>query len=277
MKKEEWIDDYKSMITSAETTPFKFSLFLKEIIPSTLYKYTGYLDQLESTVLRNELCLMSPMNFNDPFDCRVRFEPKEIKKFIKSKLINKNASIPQLQKEMEALKEVIRKPGRITCFTENENSMLMWSHYANYHRGICIENDLSNCKKEVSGFICPVIYTEQYYDATDTLIKNEAKLCDFIPIFSYKGSNWAYEKEWRYFNLEGDYQPKNVVSKSEDRTIIKFQAPIRAIYLGVNFHLNQNSEKLKKDLKRWSKEQGFQLYQMECDSDLYRLNSIDIQ
>jgi hypothetical protein len=28
---------------------------------------------------------------------------------------------------------------RVSCFTTNPNSVVMWSHYANEHKGICVE------------------------------------------------------------------------------------------------------------------------------------------
>ena len=38
----------------------------------------------------------------------------------------------------------------ITAFSENNKSLLMWSHYADSHKGICVEysfDDLESCQK----------------------------------------------------------------------------------------------------------------------------------
>lgn len=72
----------------------------------------------------------------------------------------------------------------IACFAENLHSTLMWSHYADSHKGFAVEYDMTkyvhecskNCidKNNCSSFhtnlqFAPILYSEHKYDATSTL------------------------------------------------------------------------------------------------------------
>ncbi|MCU8137862.1 DUF2971 domain-containing protein, partial [Vibrio vulnificus] len=62
----------------------------------------------------NEYCwYSSPLSFNDPFDCAL----------VKGK----------------KFKEFFLETKKILCLATEHNNLLMWSHYADSHKGICIE------------------------------------------------------------------------------------------------------------------------------------------
>lgn len=98
---------------------------------------------------------------------------------------------------------------KLCSFSERLDSSLMWSHYANYHKGFCIEYDVSNFPPldYRSRFLYPVIYTDSVFDATPHFMKgvehdsfnnlhlNLAGLC--------KAIDWSYEREWRLLFANG--------------------------------------------------------------------------
>ena len=49
----------------------------------------------------------------------------------------------------------------ICCFSFNPKSILMWSHYTNNHKGVCLKFDY---KQDIEGFrvSSPVEYVEEY-------------------------------------------------------------------------------------------------------------------
>ena len=56
----------------------------------------------------------------------------------------------------------LKKGLAVVCFTEDVKSILMWSHYANNHRGFCIEYKLA--QTDLSKQIRKVIYSsERHY------------------------------------------------------------------------------------------------------------------
>jgi len=129
---------------------------------------------------------------------------------------------------------------RIACFSklnkyeEFHNQVLMWSHYADNHRGFCVEYDLEFLKLDIQ-FKCsdvdfiyeretyieernetiikaglfPIEYTNKRINIPITLLNqinfdnnqqmNYCKKIDELIYKTYvvKSSKWSYEKEWR--------------------------------------------------------------------------------
>lgn len=122
-------------------------------LPEKLYKYEPVETLLK--ILDNGCLKFSvPQDFNDPYDCfrgLVTFETslEAIKKLRKNARIEETKKKAMLydmennpeelsQKLNEILDGLIMKSG-ITCFSKVFNNMLMWSHYGDKHRGVCIE------------------------------------------------------------------------------------------------------------------------------------------
>lgn len=124
----------------------------------------------------------------------------------------------------------------VTCFSEDPLSVLMWSHYSNNHKGICIEYDFSKLEFYNSTLLKlhPVRYSDNLVDLVEfeevqhvgkTLLAALNKSCD-----------WEYEKEWRIVLDEIDskdegkaleiIQPKSIIlgsriSDSDKAAVLK--------------------------------------------------------
>lgn len=142
----------------------------------------------------------------------------------------------------------------MTCFSECNNSILMWSHYANQHEGICLEYDFKRLKDdpyEIINHLMPVCYSEkrtlhrnikqlikcnkELQDAIDrhSVYEGEELLDDIMPLFLTKGQEWEYEKEWRiiYTNKQM-YDIDDAVLYSGN---IQMKC-LSAVYLGYRIH-----------------------------------------
>lgn len=118
----------------------------------------------------------------------------------------------------------------ITCFTENQNATLMWAHYANSHKGFCLEYNWGEIVSQTNNYLAenkillmPVKYSEKRFDASSYIytilqdwIKNRMNLdfqlyfSDFliyIKILLTKSLDWSYESEWRMFSYVNDTKP----------------------------------------------------------------------
>ena len=92
----------------------------------------------------------------------------------------------------------------IGCFASDYKNRLMWSHYADSHKGFCIEYDFSSDEKSVIDMTpFPVIYSDKRVKiplkaAFDNTPKNidEATAQIILSILT-KDMAWQYEKEWR--------------------------------------------------------------------------------
>lgn len=108
----------------------------------------------------------------------------------------------------------------VCCFSRVPDSLLMWAHYSDSHRGICLEyeiteEDFKTTFMEVNySDIMPKIDSIKTYPAdhpsADCLsinIHNEGKA------FTTKSKDWSYEKELRTFRILEDHKLKGEISK----------------------------------------------------------------
>ena len=106
----------------------------------------------------------------------------------------------------------------ITCFSETHSNMLMWSHYANKHTGICVEYDFSKLFTTVpTSLLLPVTYSDKRpllpierivqmdgdCPKTDNSKMHEL-LPDLLRALTVKSSIWDYEREWRHIVFTKD-------------------------------------------------------------------------
>ncbi|MFC0575366.1 DUF2971 domain-containing protein [Paraburkholderia solisilvae] len=181
--------------------------------PAFLYKYrTGNEIFLDRLIVHNELYFASRDQFNDPFDarCHMLYEGTGAQKRARFQKLMKDNHASLKQREalarvffdpLEAAKhaqlsfdQVADRIG-IYSFTENPRSLLMWAHYANEHKGICLQFYLPSDPAFVEVF--PVRYSDNLLTVnwvTDTL-KDEWAVQPFLT----KSREWLYEEEWRAF------------------------------------------------------------------------------
>lgn len=193
--------------------------------------------KLNITDNQKKIILSSPDPMNELIDILLAGEPLEKKEGMKAVLIS-------VQEKMHADMALsgsknIANSFKLCSFSERNDSMLMWAHYANYHQGFCIEYDLVNIPRSDfrRRFLYPTIYSDNMFDATEHMLKgvddesfNNLHLSLAALI---KAKDWEYEKEWRLvfangiFKEEKSYEigfPKMVYLgtkiKSEDQETI---------------------------------------------------------
>lgn len=80
---------------------------------------------------------------------------------------------------------------KIGCLSTNYTDVLMWSHYADGHKGCCVELEiLENCEH------CDIIYKPTIFHLPDS---NSTPMDACIKILSHKLKIWRYEDEVRFF------------------------------------------------------------------------------
>lgn len=212
--------------------------YLNENIP-VLYQYMS--SENGKKLLENSKVLVkNPTSFNDPFDCHlglINFDSisqtkikKSIEKFNNNnqKAIKKinfhNLNDVEIKTILEQVIQKFVKTIGIACYSEYSNSMLMWSHYTNSHKGICFGFDkmkFYSCLKDNSPSnisLIKVDYTDNY-KSEDFFKDYELTLYNWI---STKSKCWKYEKEIRilftninYTNKDGEFIKFNIESISE--------------------------------------------------------------
>lgn len=94
----------------------------------------------------------------------------------------------------------------IICMSSSWKSPVMWAHYAEKHKGVCLGFDV---RKE---HLKQVDYLP---GRLDDLLSENPKLSDFniekiYTLFTTKASEWSYENEWRFI------YPLDQVTKNKD-------------------------------------------------------------
>lgn len=155
----------------------------------------------------------------------------------------------------------------ILSLAEHWDCPLMWSHYGDQHRGICLEYDMKN---NLCDGIEPINYKSsriiKISEIFDWKVNGAANAKDVIfkRVFFGKAPQWDYEHEWR-----------TVVAKSGATSA---PANINAIYLGCRcddvvlatlVKLYIGTEGSIKFYRVYPKNNGFQLGRFKIDRDEY--------
>lgn len=197
----------------------------------TIYKFID-LRGLE-LILRNQTLKFScPMDFNDPFEFhhnlvdtkisaehKIEILEKRFKDLTHDRLMRLKAKIAQegndpLENHDEQFQER-KKSTKITCFSEIDDNILMWAHYADKHRGACIGFNtrlISSCFGKDS-LISNVVYNRELITKNLSEFREDA-------IFHWicsKAIDWEYEKEVRIVlgPAYPEMMPINIVSIGE--------------------------------------------------------------
>jgi hypothetical protein len=102
--------------------------------------------------------------------------------------------------------EKLKGAFKLCSFSERVDSTLMWAHYADYHKGFCVEYDISAIDYEdyLSRFLYPVIYSDEMFKAAFVL--DDAETVNNLHLNMaglVKSKDWSYEKEWRLLFSNG--------------------------------------------------------------------------
>ena len=223
-----------------------------------LFRYRAYNDETLSALMKNRLYFSRPSFFNDPYDNLIYVNSEMVVReiigniltgmdsYLESRKSFENLAfkivefmwhrdelkdcllkerIKQLYAALDTVRMKIKENTKVICFAEEYDSMLMWSHYADYHKGFCLvyrKMDIENAKrynnaeKEINNkmVLSKVNYVEQQLDMTNDVLEyirnNMFENMGDVPqgdssigsknirqVITEKSKDWAYEKEWR--------------------------------------------------------------------------------
>lgn len=154
----------------------------------------------------------------------------------------------------------------IGCLCTNFKNKLMWSHYADSHKGFCIEYDYSMIDVDANTTLpLPVIYSNErpllsWKAAFDNTPANiEDSVVQFTKGLLTKDDIWSYENEWR------------ILIKATDVSDITMPR-ISCVYLGASIS-NEN----RIAILEIAKENNYTVKQMVVDRGSYDLHTKDVE
>lgn len=203
-----------------------------------LYRYQpysgDYVQYVNDLILNNRVYYSCPLWFNDPFDCKlygIKFSEESIERFMRERIKLQMQRVemampsgmrkPSAQQKTALLDEIIQQNRRKTiedcaqviqelheqveneigvlCLSSDPLNILMYSHYADNHQGICLEFTLERdniFKPEDVRYVKDFPSLELGLDDG-----NNYELA--VALVSTKSIDWAYEKEYRSLRAGG--------------------------------------------------------------------------
>lgn len=184
-----------------------------------LYHWQRFVPEwLERMLTTNSIYCSSPGSFNDPWDCRPYFnsdllaDPAELEQHVawavdlcRRKTQMRAADIERMRQELvadpmraaelistisAAMAPEIDRRYRVYCLGPDVGNLLMWSHYAESHSGICLEFSLRNV------VMCSALRCE-YVPAFPIMRLHDKSEASDLRILLAKADVWSYEKEYR--------------------------------------------------------------------------------
>lgn len=200
----------------------------------TLFKYYPINEYTFDVIKTERVWMPDPTNFNDPYDCALSLDMKsyhernsDFHSIVRDVMLGKRdrSEIPMSKAPVpgwvmsvanEEFRDEQSKFG-VCCFSETNLSILMWSHYADNHKGVCIEFEFSEDFLKNSE-LSKVIYCNEFpkftFDDYRGFSKEEVKN-KIRQLITIKAKDWEYEKEWRLIhNEKNTFYPKILKIKS---------------------------------------------------------------
>lgn len=153
----------------------------------------------------------------------------------------------------------------VGCLCTSHKNRLMWSHYADSHKGFCVEYDFAEPNAEVLNMLpLPIIYSKKrplipWEAALEKKTENMEETWRRLMIgLLTKDSEWSYENEWR------------ILSDPTDSPEVKMPQ-ISCIYLGVSI-----SEENRNKILEIAYKKGIPVKQMKVDRGEYDLHAISL-
>lgn len=207
-----------SELNETAKDPFISSLIKAGIAPhdqrQTVYKYFSL--STAKIILNNcTIRFSSPLIFNDPFEMNLGFldysvNRKElVERLVKIRALQNKELTRQQKNKLESLSdlelvapylkafELQKKQALIFCTSRTNSSTLMWSHYADNHKGICIGFIMPTIYPDLDMFTFNVKYISEI-ESLEVLQGNDMeRSVTFFKWLFYKSNIWEYENEVR--------------------------------------------------------------------------------
>jgi len=225
--------------------------------------------ELQNCVLQNDISaddLESARRSREPLKSFISLIPDNIGGVPKRNGESYSQRVEVMAEGVASALQGWRRTAKLCSFSELNNSMLMWSHYSEDHKGFCVEYDLEALDEQHSfrRSLFPIIYSQRLYDLTPfaekLVAKERAEFTPLLPMLAalHKFEGWQYEREWRI-----------VLEDESEINGLSHPAPIPSrIFLGTRCEVSKS-----KDLLAICKRKSIAAFKMRLANDKFELLS----
>ena len=247
-----------------------------------LFKYLD-VKGAEAMLSKGTLQFTNSFYFNDPFDCHpslIDFSSDPGGRY--GEIIK-----DWIRTERRSTHSRLREETWICSLSKVNDSLLMWSHYANNHKGVCVELNMAHVVNYVDGRCGRVVNNVglevQYKDIVQKpdYFQNHQNYHEYQ--ISTKAKDWEYEHEWRLYIIDPSlkyirlpFKPSS--EKTYDWKITRVYPQLggecfESIYLGamISDEDKQKTIKLARKLNP-----NIKIYQMTINPDAFKLDVSEI-
>ncbi len=220
-----------------------------------LYHWQRYDEaRLAHTLSTRQIYCSSPGAFNDPWDCKPHFnsevlaDPAENKRHVqwavelcsrktsmsaadldrmRAILLTDHAKATELLNNLSAaMAPEINSRYRVYCLGLDAGNLLMWAHYADDHRGICLEFDLRN------DVLCGALRCEYFPEFPLMRVYDNSEEANLLILLA-KGDAWAYEQEYRLIAQERGAAVPGAYTLMTDQSFLQLpEGALRSVFVG---------------------------------------------
>jgi hypothetical protein len=260
-----------------------------------IYKFVPFSTNTLKLLIKGEIYFGIPHNLNDPFEGEFTLEDFETypdADFIKE-IYDKSFELSpdKIEKRLtelrekpeifikdvsDYLKKLLKAEYGVSCFSKNPHNILMWSHYADAHRGICLVFDKDLLLESLNKIwfsieLSDINYMAELPKIKPVLSQDQIKFSSLDKIFVTKFDHWQNEEEVR---LHFHFANKNA------RRFVPFdKKSLKGIILGENMndddqetliHLIKNDKAYEIQWGETSK--NIQQRNMQIEETFYAIN-----
>lgn len=219
---------------------------------------------ITNDIKNNYLTFGNPKNFNDPMDPILR-------EWLN---LRKKRSRSSIDKKLFILLNNCIDNLRICCLSKKDSKSddvflnpLMWSHYADSHKGICIQYEITKDTLEAHN------NDEHILRIGNVKYRNRKAMSDYITLDNAllaKGECWSYEQEERLiYYCKNNIKTTRQENKQNNGYISLSGFKITAIFLGYRISADD-----KREVIEAIKERNIDLYQVGFDeNDITKLKA----
>lgn len=191
------------------------------------YRYQPINKQTILNLNNQKNWISDPFEFNDPFEFSLFEHEYQDDEGDIIKMSSEEVDV------VKGYKESINDLG-VICYSSNQYNLLLWAHYADNHRGMCLVFEVESKESKLYN----VCYQERFPSVD--LACDSKNLEEVLKIVTTKSIDWKYEEEYRQVfitkNMLYDYPGKLV------EIIFGCRTPFDDIKMISNIAVNQNKD-----------------------------------
>ncbi len=273
--KDEWISRIHKMLLKEDV---QFNTEKDKCLPRYLAKYRSINEYSINSLKNDTVWFDKPSNYNDPYDCSITITGELIRNYINQNIEKLESNIGsnfdskqkvelydfQFSGLIDEFNGYIQNSCLISCFSAKSDSLLMWSHYSDSHKGFCLVYDISkvDTNSMIRKNLYPVNYVQNKFDLACYLDDALSPEYPCVASLCWKNMEWSYENEYRI-----------VLPCEAEDCHPKLYDFIKPVYI----LLGSKMDKEDKDrIENIALDREIKILHMSCNAQRYALDSCEL-